>query len=155
MTYFRLPLIAILTTLFTLIASPVVAGDCTRLCKSDFIRDATAQDIQAEINKGADVRERTEDGLTPLHNAARWDNAEAITVLLQAGADIEARNKDGVTPLHRAARWGKAEAVIALLQAGADGKARDEDGKTPFDLAKNNEKLKNTKAYWLLNEAQY
>lgn len=122
MTYFRLPLIAILTTLFTLIASPVVAGDCTRLCKSDFIRDATAQDIQAEINKGADVRARTEDGLTPLHNAARW---------------------------------GKAEAVIALLQAGADGKARDEDGKTPFDLTKNNEKLKNTKAYWLLNEAQY
>ncbi|MEG9861652.1 MAG: hypothetical protein V6Z81_04015 [Parvularculales bacterium] len=28
-------------------------------------------------------------------------------------------------------------------------------GFTPFDYAKENEYLKNTKAYWLLNEAQY
>ncbi len=88
MTPPRLSLAAMLIATFTLIAPPVFANDCTRLCKSDFIRDATAQDIQAEIDKGGDVRARTEGGLTPLHFAAGWDNAEAITVLLKAGADI-------------------------------------------------------------------
>ena len=38
---------------------------------------------------------------------------------------------------------------------GADGKAKGTNGKIPFDYAKDNADLKNTKAYWLLNEAQY
>jgi hypothetical protein len=43
-----------------------------------------------------------------------------------------------------------------LLDAGADAKARDESGRTPFDYAREkNEKLKNTDAYWRLNDAQY
>ena len=34
-------------------------------------------------------------------------------------------------------------------------RAKDKYGKTPWDLAQENEKLKGTKAYWALNDAQY
>jgi hypothetical protein len=41
------------------------------------------------------------------------------------------------------------------LTVGADAKAKNKEGKTPWDLAKKNEKLKGTKGYWALNDAQY
>lgn len=82
-------------------------------------------------------------------------DAETVTALLGAGTDIEARTEDGLTPLHVAAGWGGPEVVIALIEAGANGKARNEEGDTPFDLAKDNDKLRGTEAYWLLNEARY
>ena len=44
---------------------------------------------------------------------------------------------------------------MRLLNAGADAKAKDDKGKTAFDCAKNSEKLKNTDAYWKLNDALY
>ena len=45
--------------------------------------------------------------------------------------------------------------IQPLLDAGADAKAKNKDGKTPWDLAQENEKLKGTKGYWALNDAQY
>ena len=45
--------------------------------------------------------------------------------------------------------------IEALLEASADPKAKGEDGKTPWDLAQSNDKLKDTKGYWALNDAQY
>ena len=58
--------------------------------------------------------------------------------------------------LHYAARYGKKAGVIeALLEAGADAKAKHLHGDTPWDLAQDNDKLKDTKGYWALNDAQY
>ena len=45
--------------------------------------------------------------------------------------------------------------VKAELNAGADAKAKDQNGKTTWDLAQDNDKLKDTKSYWALNDAQY
>ena len=42
-----------------------------------------------------------------------------------------------------------------LLDAGADATAVNEDGETPFDLAKDNEALVGTDAYWALNDARF
>ena len=68
-----------------------------------------------------------------------------------------ARDKDGWTPLHRAAHclpcW--AGVIQVLFIAGADAKAKNKNGSTPWDLAQKNEKLKGTKGYWALNDAQY
>ena len=46
--------------------------------------------------------------------------------------------------------WGKG----GHFCAGADPKAKTADGKTAWDLIQDNEKLKNTDAYWRLNDLQ-
>jgi len=99
---------------------------------------------------------RNKIGWTPLHSAAAFGTPENIQAFLEAGADVMARTKDGDTPLHSAAGFGRTAGVIeALLEAGADPKAKNQNGKTPWDLAQYNDKLKDTKSYWALNDAQY
>ena len=66
-----------------------------------------------------------------------------------------ARDKYGMTPLHIAASRGKPAKIQALLDAGPDAKAKNKEGKTPWDYAQENDKLKSTKAYWALSDAQY
>ena len=69
---------------------------------------------------------------------------------------MNARAEDGDTPLHGAADWnGNPELITVLLSAGADGTAVNEDDETPLDLAKENEALAGTDAYWALNDARY
>ena len=113
--------------------------------------------MQAELDAGADVMAKDKYGWTPLHSAARYGSSEVIPPLLAAGADVMARLEDGGgwTPLHLAASHGSPAKIQALLDAGADAKAKNKDGKTPWDLVQENEKLKGTKGYWALNDAQY
>ena len=84
-----------------------------------------------------------------------WGTSELIQVLLASGADIIARDKDGETPLHVASRGDDSTTILTLLAAGADAKSQDEKARSPWDYAKENEKLKGTKGYWALNDAQY
>ena len=145
---------AILTALLLTIATQAGA-ECVNLCNRDWWKTATEADVQAGLNDGADVMARTEGGSTPLHLAALADTPANVQALLAAGADVMARNKDGTTPLHVAAKYGTPANVQALLDAGAGSKAKNEEGKTPWDYAQENEKLKGTKGYWALNDAQY
>ena len=72
------------------------------------------------------------------------------------GATLEARDKEGWTPLHWAAASNAESAVVlTLLDAGADPKAKNTNGKTVFDLIQENEKLKDTDAYWRLNDLRF
>ena len=100
---------------------------------------------------------RNENGVTPLHWAARGnENPAVIAALVDAGADLKARTGYGLTPLHAAAISNANPAVItALLDAGADPNARTEDGETPWDYAKDRESLKRSDAYWRLNDARF
>ena len=61
----------------------------------------------------------------------------------------------GGTPLHSAATFGEESGIIvSLLETGADPKAINDDGETAWDLAQDNDALKDTKGYWALNLAQ-
>ena len=113
----------------------------------------------ALIEGGSNPGARNKEGETPLHAAMRnpyQTNPAVIAALIEGGADPGARNEDGATPLHLTARFDSNPSVIeALLKAGADPGARDDAGKTPFNYAKDNEALKGTEAYWLLNDGRF
>ena len=111
--------------------------------------------IEALLEAGAQVDARTEVGRTPLHAAVRHGDAAAIGALINAGAQVDARTEDGSTPLLVAAAVGHAAAIEALLDAGADPKARDKGGSDAFDLIDESSALKNTDAYWRLNDLRF
>ena len=108
------------------------------------------------LDAGADVNARDADGETALMWAAHgFGTAENVKVLLDAGADVNERDTDGETALMAAAFIGAAENVKILLDAGADTSVKGTDGMTAWDYAENNEKLKGTDVYWILNEARF
>jgi ankyrin repeat protein len=55
---------------------------------------------------------------TPLHYAARTDNADMIKLLIKRGADINAINDDEETPAQVAKDRGASQEIIDLLQGG-------------------------------------
>ena len=117
----------------------------------------TPQDVQAAIDKGADVNAYNSAYMTPLITAASFNtDPEVITTLLKAGADLEARDSSpyGMTALMGAAYTNRnPEVIITLLKAGADARAKDKGGRTAFDWAQRNFSLKGTDALKQLEEA--
>ena len=142
-----------------LIVSFILVGSVLALGEEDFFefcQTGTPEEVKKAIEEGADINARYKDGWTPLMHAARYNQDPEVTkILIDAGADINARDKDGWTPLMHAAGNQNPEVIKVLLDAGADGKAKSNEGKTAFDYAKENEHIKGTEIYWLLNEAQY
>ena len=86
----------------------------------------------------ADLRQKDDFEITPLHWATLTHRAEAVKALLAAGADVNAVDKFGYTPLHYAATvdFGDASIVTELLKAGADPKIKDKEGKTAQERGK-------------------
>ncbi|MEG9862748.1 MAG: ankyrin repeat domain-containing protein [Parvularculales bacterium] len=115
--------------------------------------------VKLLLEYGADIEARNLAGRTPLHVAARVysrSNKEEIEVLLKHGANVDVRDVLGRSPLHDAVRFSKSPSLVELLlDHGGDPTAQDKWGRTPFDYIQNEKVFINTKAYWLLNEAQY
>jgi truncated hemoglobin YjbI/ankyrin repeat protein len=88
--------------------------------------------ITALVKAGADIN--SSEGpkqSTPLHMAARRDNAEVATALLDHGANIEARDSNGDTPLRRAVNCNQPNVAAVLVARGADPHSRGSRGLTP------------------------
>ena len=167
-----------------LLAPPLWASECMRLCNPQFMQDASPSDIRAEIDRGANINGRDDNLNTPLHFASFWGNDAAMRALLaagadpnintesgltllhlaanaqtvqlavQAGLDIHARARNGQTPLHVASRWGNTNTIMALLAAGANPETSDNAGRRPGDLAVLNPNLDGTDIVQRLEKTQ-
>ena len=69
----RLFIAALLVTLGT-----QAWAECGNLCNEDWLKTATTSDVKAELDAGADVMARNENGSTPLHSAAGFGTPEHI-----------------------------------------------------------------------------
>ena len=120
--------------------------------------------LEALLAAGIDPNAVDEAGKTPLHEAVVRlfpANPPVVEALVVGGADLLARDQDGNTPLHHAAAASSfddrhaGDAIDVLLDAGAAVTMRNAADQTPWDLARENEALRGSDAFWRLNEARF
>jgi Ankyrin repeats (3 copies)/Sel1 repeat len=87
------------------------------------------------LAKGADVNEKTPDGLTPLHYSAARGYKSMVELLLANNADVNVVDKNGWTPLHYAVQENQETIVELLLANGAEVNAKNNAGLTPLHLS--------------------
>ncbi len=108
---------------------------------SELVRTGSAQQVQAAIAQGADVKALDANRQSSLHVAAQYNKDPAvIAVLAKAGADPNVKDVNGSTPLGLALESAHTspDVVTALLQAGAAVNVADNNGYTPLILALGN-----------------
>lgn len=67
---------------------------------------------------------------TPLHLAAKFDQAAFARQLIERGADVDRRNAGGATPLRVALQNDASDTAALLVFSGADIEAPDGQGRT-------------------------
>nr|QDQ16921.1 trpn [Danaus plexippus] len=97
------------------------------------------------LKSGAGPNKATEDGMTPVHVAAKYGNLATLILLLEDGGDPLRKTKSGETPLHMACRSCKPDVVRHLLEFVKSHKgekvsstyidAVDEDGASALHFA--------------------
>ena len=101
---------------------------------------------------------------TPFHTNCLGSQARApvpsaiVEAIIAHGGEINARDQDGNTPLHLAAGSGgehASDTVMTLLHAGASAVSENANGQTPWELAQENERLKDSEGYWRMNDARF
>jgi ankyrin repeat protein len=83
----------------------------------------------------SDINAVTDEGENALHVAVRWNDVEAIKLLLAKGINVSQPGDLGHTPLHEACMAGSLEMVTLLVDNGADLFALTE-GYPPFTMAR-------------------
>src|SRR6266545_223119 len=92
------------------------------------IHDGDHATVKALSAHGVNINARNSQGRTPLMQAAIFDDAACVELLLKRGAEMNAAGPDGATALVYA--LPDAAKVRLLLDRGADVNARLPNGKT-------------------------
>ncbi|XP_048772469.1 osteoclast-stimulating factor 1-like [Ostrea edulis] len=88
------------------------------------------------LRQGANVNERSKDGMTPLALAAFWGYADVVECLMQQGANVDACNKGTQwTALHCAAFQGHGKVIMKLMEHNPNVELKDNQGRTAVDFA--------------------
>lgn len=98
----------------------------------------TRRMTQFLIDNGAEVNAKDDDFIiTPLFEAAQWQNAAWATTLISNGAEVNVRDDDGKTPLFNASTI---EIAQLLIDHGADLNVKDRYGLKPLYMAIRNKR---------------
>jgi len=90
-------------------------------------------DFLAHSGASIVLREKLEEGKTPLMLAAQYGRRETVLCLLERGANVNAiTTRDELTALALAAKEGHKGTVRALIERGADANMSDSYGWTPL-----------------------
>ncbi len=96
--------------------------------------------------KGLDISKPQSKGNTLFHIALEQNDLELLKIINNLKIDVNAKNKDGLTPLHKAVMLAKDDKIIKhLLSIGANKSIKTDFDETVYDLAKENELLKEHK----------
>jgi len=112
------------------------------------VKDNDVDTVQQLLSESAEFERQNGDPLvdvnfhysvegkqTPIHIAAKQNNATIMELLASAGADVNAQDGLQRTPLHMATSLGAHECAILLLSHGAKLNVRDHYGNAPFHLS--------------------
>ncbi len=112
-------------------------ADCADWLSVRFFASASAREVKACLETGADVNERSHNGWTPFHLAAGFSSDPGVlATLAEAGADMQSRAEGEMLPIHTAARHNRNPAVIEMiLNLGAELNALSDGNRTPLHVA--------------------
>ena len=112
-------------------------ANCANWLSLRFFAGASAREVRACLETGADVNARSHNGWTPFHLAAGVSpDPGVLATLAEAGADMQSRAEGAMLPIHTAARHNRNPAVIEkILDLGAELNALSEGNRTPLHVA--------------------
>ncbi len=112
-------------------------ADCADWLSLRFFASASAREVKACLETGADVNARSQNGWTPFHLAAGFSpDPGVLATLAEAGADMQSRAEGEMLPIHTAARHNRNPAVIeTILDLGAESNALSDGARTPLHAA--------------------
>jgi ankyrin repeat protein len=91
--------------------------------------------VRELLRASAQVNYYDDDGLTALHDAARYGYIQIVQMLLQAGANQNLQNVEGNTALHLAMEERSGHPCAKYLLENADLSLLNAEGKTAYDIA--------------------
>ena len=95
--------------------------------------------------KGLNVSKPQKNGATLYHLAVKKQSLPMLKYIKKYNIDIDAKNSQGLTALQKAVMTAKNDAIIKyLIDNGADKSVKTDFSETLYDLATENEALKNT-----------
>jgi ankyrin repeat protein len=104
-----------------------------RLGTTNLIRSALASGLPVDT---LDAHQRT-----ALCVATKYNQVEAIRLLVESGADPNFRLPSGKTPIFAAIQYGTVDTIQLLISLGASVEVRDALDMTPYDFARAKLKL--------------
>jgi len=108
---------------------------CTRRLCSAFLMGAVAQFGASVVAQPLSVAKPEQVQGSPVAEAARQGDMQAVQALLQQGRDVDGWGTDGTPALHWAVRVNDQDLVDVLLAAGADQNGANRYGEAPIHVA--------------------